>query len=151
MDVSSTSRCGPAWCRGSIALALSLCEADRYLLANYNQESLKFLANGQPVEAALNLHPGQIFKARVAAIWKASCTGQLLPSGTLQTFQPAAPETPQSQYVVKTVFDAADQSKFGIRSYSWLNFLYPIPFDERHCSTLRAASCRRNPHHQSVC
>jgi multidrug resistance efflux pump len=55
---------------------------------------LKYVANGQPVEVALNLYPGQIFKARVAAIWKASGTGQLLPSGTLPTFQPAAPETP---------------------------------------------------------
>ncbi|HEY5742490.1 MAG TPA: hypothetical protein VIS99_08110 [Terrimicrobiaceae bacterium] len=35
-------------------------------------------------------------------------------SGTLPTFQPAAPETPQSQYAVKIVFDAADQSKFPI-------------------------------------
>ena len=51
--------------------------ADRYLLANYNKESLKFVANGQPVEVALNLYPGQIFTARVAAIWKASGTGQL--------------------------------------------------------------------------
>jgi multidrug resistance efflux pump len=114
---------------------------------------LKYVANGQPVEVALNLYPGQIFKARVAAIWKASGTGQLLPSGTLPTFQPTAPETPQSQYAVKIVFDAADQSKFpigaqgaaaiytggmkgawaalrriGIRTYSWLNWLYPIPF-----------------------
>ena len=105
------------------------------------------------MEVALNLYPGQIFKARVAAIWKASGTGQLLPSGTLPTFQPTAPETPQSQYAVKIVFDAADQSKFpigaqgaaaiytggmkgawaalrriGIRTYSWLNWLYPIPF-----------------------
>ena len=96
------------------AIASFICEADRYLLANYNQESLKFVANGQPVEVALNLYPGQIFTATVAAIWKASGTGQLLPSGTLPTFQPAAPETPQSQYAVKIVFDAADQSKFPI-------------------------------------
>ena len=49
-------------------IASFICEADRYLLANYNEESLKFVADGQPVEVALNLFPGQIFTARVAAI-----------------------------------------------------------------------------------
>jgi multidrug resistance efflux pump len=135
------------------AIASFICDEGRYLLANYNQESLKYVANGQPAEVALDLYPGQIFTAKVEAIWKASGTGQLLPSGTLPDFEPAPPKRPQGQYAVKIVFDGADQSKFpigaqgavavytsgmkggwaamrriGIRTYSWLNWLYPIPF-----------------------
>jgi multidrug resistance efflux pump len=44
------------------AIASFICEADRYLLASYNAESLKFVKIGQPAEIALNLYPGQIFK-----------------------------------------------------------------------------------------
>jgi multidrug resistance efflux pump len=43
------------------AIASFICDADRYLLATYNQESLKYVAVGQPVEVALDLYPGQIF------------------------------------------------------------------------------------------
>ncbi len=135
------------------AIASFICDNGRYLLANFNQESLKYVTNGQPVEVALNLYPGQIFPARVEAIWKASHTGQLLPSGMLPDFEAAPPKQPQGQYAVKIVFDGADQSRFtigaqgaaaiytsglhggweairriGIRTYSWLNWLYPIPF-----------------------
>jgi multidrug resistance efflux pump len=135
------------------AIASFICDDGRYLLANFNQESLKFVTNGQPVEVALNLYPGQIFPAKVDAIWKASGEGQLLPSGTLPDFEPSPPQKPQGQYAVKIIFDDPDQSKFtigaqgaaaiytggmhggwaamrriGIRSYSWLNWLYPIPF-----------------------
>jgi multidrug resistance efflux pump len=135
------------------AIASFICDDGRYLLANFNAESLKYVTNGQPVEVALNLYPGQIFRARVDAIWKASSVGQMLPSGTLPDFEPAPPKKPQGQFAVKIVFDDADQSKFpvgaqgaaaiytggmkggwaamrriGIRTDSWLNWLYPLPF-----------------------
>jgi multidrug resistance efflux pump len=135
------------------AIASFICDGGRYLLANFNQESLKYVTNGQPVEVALNMYPGQIFPAKVQAIWKASSLGQLLPSGTLPDFEPPPPQKPQGQYAVKIVFDDPDQEKFtigaqgaaaiytggmhggwaamrriGIRSYSWLNWLYPVPF-----------------------
>ncbi len=135
------------------AIASFICDDGRYLLANFNQESLKYVTNGQPVEVALNMYPGQIFPAKVEAIWKANGVGQLLPSGTLPNFEPTPPQKPQGQYAVKIVFDDADQSKFpigaqgaaaiytcslhggwaamrriGIRTYSWLNWLYPMPF-----------------------
>ena len=134
------------------AIASFICDDDRYLLANFNQMELKYVTNGQPVEVALNLYPGQIFPAKVEAIWKASGVGQLLPSGTLPDFEPPPPQKPQGQFAVKIVFDG-DQSRFpigaqgsaaiytggmhggwaamrriGIRSYSWMNWLYPIPF-----------------------
>ena len=135
------------------AIASFICDDGRYLLANFNQESLKYVTNGQPVEVALNMFPGQIFPAKVAAIWKASSVGQLLPSGTLPDFEPQPPKKPQGQYAVKIVFDDPDQEKFtigaqgaaaiytsgmhggwaamrriGLRSYSWMNWLYPLPF-----------------------
>ncbi len=135
------------------AIATFICDDDRYLLVNYNQESLKYVAVGQPVEVALNLYPGQVFPGKVKAIWKASGEGQLLPSGTLPDFEPVPPDKPQGQYAVKIAFEDSDQSKFpigaqgsaaiytngmkggwaamrriGIRAYSWMNWLYPIPF-----------------------
>jgi multidrug resistance efflux pump len=135
------------------AIASFICDDGRYLLASYFQESLKYVKDGQPVEVAMNLYPGQIFKAKVKSIWKANGDGQLLPSGSLPKFEPKPPEFPQNQYAVAIVFDDADQSKFpigaqgeaaiytsgmtgswaalrriGIRTTSWFNFLYPMPF-----------------------
>lgn len=135
------------------AIASFICEEGRYFLANYTQEELKYVTVGMPVELALNLYPGQIFRGHVDAIWNASGTGQLLPSGTLPDFEPAPPNKPQGQYAMKIVFDEADQSKFPIgaqgasaiytqgmkgawaamrrvyiRIYSWMNWLYPKPF-----------------------
>jgi multidrug resistance efflux pump len=133
------------------AIASFICDADRYLLASVNQESLKYVAVGQPVEVALNLYPGQIFTGRVHSIWRASAAGQLLPSGRLPTFNPPPPDLPQGRYAVRITLDAPDQSKFpigaqgaaaiytggggfaalrriDIRTHSWMNFLYPLPF-----------------------
>jgi multidrug resistance efflux pump len=134
------------------AIASFICDEGRYLLANFNQEELKYVTNGQPTEVALNLYPGQIISGKVEAIWKASGTGQLLPSGRLPDFKPALPDMPQGQFAVKIVLDG-DQSQFpigaegavgiytqgmkgkwaalrriNIRIYSWLNWLYPLPF-----------------------
>ena len=135
------------------AIASFICEKGRYLLASYSQESLKFVNNGQPVEVALNLYPGQIFRGKVEAIWKANGDGQLLPSGNLPKFEPLPAASPQNCYAVEIVFDGGDQSRFpigaegraaiytagikgpwaalrriGIRAYTWLNWLYPLPF-----------------------
>jgi len=133
------------------AIASFICEADRYLLASYNAETLKWVNIGQPVEIALNLYPGQIFKGKVDSIWKASGNGQLLPSGTLLTFNPPPPDVPQGRFAVRILFENKDQSLFPIgaqgaaaiyagggayaalrriviRSYSWWNWIYPLPF-----------------------
>jgi multidrug resistance efflux pump len=135
------------------AIASFICDKEVYFLANYFQENLKYVKVGQPVEVALNLYPGQIFTAKVDAIWKANGLGQILPSGTLPNFEPVPPEKPQGQFAVKIVFDDKDLSLFpigtqgtcaiytggmtgswaairrvGIRTYSWLNWLYPLPF-----------------------
>lgn len=132
------------------AIASFIIDADRYLLAQYFQENLKYVKPGQTTEVALDLYPGQIFTGKVEAIWKGSGAGQLLPSGTLPSFQYVPTELPQGQFAVAIRMDGADQSKFpigtqgratiytnpksafvvlrkiGIRSYTWLNFIYPF-------------------------
>jgi multidrug resistance efflux pump len=132
------------------AIATFICDADRYLLANYFQENLKYVKTGQETEVALDLYPGQIFTGKVAAIWRGSREGQMLPSGKLPSFRYKPTEIPQGQFAVAIHLDGADQSKFpigtqgraaiytnpssgflvlrkiGIRGYTWLNWLYPF-------------------------
>jgi multidrug resistance efflux pump len=133
------------------AIASLICDADRYVLANYNQEELKYVEPGQPAELAFNLHPGQIFRGKVQAIWRANRAGQFLPSGDLPRFWQLPLETPQGQFAVQIDIEEPDPSLFPIgaggyaaiytggggfaalrriviRADSWLNFLYPLPF-----------------------
>ena len=42
------------------AIASFICDANRYVLAQYFQENLKYVKAGQPVEVALDRYPGQI-------------------------------------------------------------------------------------------
>jgi len=132
------------------AIASFIIDADRYLLANYFQENLKYVKPGQPVEVALDLYPGQIWRGKVQAIWQGSGAGQMLPSGTLPSFNYVPSETPQGQFAVAITFDDPDQLKFplgtqgraavytnpdsafvvlrkiSIRAYTWYNWLYPF-------------------------
>ena len=134
-------------------IAALIAEADRYLLATYFQENLKYVRPGQPVEVSLDLYPGQIFAGKVDSIWRGNGVGQYLPSDEIPKFQQPAPNVPQGQYAVKILMDGADQPKFpigaqgtaaiytsgehgawaalrkvSIRAHSWLNWLYPINF-----------------------
>ena len=132
------------------AIASFICDADRYLLANFFQEHLKYVKPGQVVEAALDLYPGQIWPGKVEAIWRGSGAGQLLPSGRLPKFHYVPADIPQGQFAVVIRLDGADQSRFpigtqgraaiytdpesgfawlrkiGIRAYTWYNWLYPF-------------------------
>jgi len=131
------------------AIASVIVDADRYLLATFTQESLKFVREGQPAEVALDLYPGQIFKGKVEAIRWANGKGQFLPSGELPVYGEAPPV--QTRFAVTLTLDDdkglrvpigaqgaaviytggggfADLGRIGLRSYSWLNWLYPIPF-----------------------
>ncbi len=132
------------------AIASFICDDDRYLLANYFQENLKYMKPGQPVEVALDLYPGQIWRGKVQAIWQGSGAGQMLPSGTLPNFSYVPSEVPQGQFAVAITLDDPDQIKFpigtqgraaiytnpdsafvvlrkiAIRSYTWYNWLYPF-------------------------
>jgi multidrug resistance efflux pump len=132
------------------AIASFVVDADRYLLADFFQENLKFVKPGQTAEVALDLYPGQIFQGRVEVIWPGSGGGQMLPSGTLPDFKYVPTEIPQGQFAVAIRLDGADQSMFpigtqgratiytnpssgfvvlrkiGIRGYTWLNWIYPF-------------------------
>lgn len=130
------------------AIASFIVDHDRYVLGNFYQEHLKYVAIGQPVEVALNRYPGQIFKGKVESIWWANGEGQLLPSGDLPVFNPG-PNAAQTGFAVKIVMENKDQGMFPIgaqgaaaiytsnggfavlrriviRTYSWLNWLYPL-------------------------
>ena len=132
------------------AIASFICDSDRYLLASFFQENLKYVKPGQMVEAAIDLFPGQIFRGKVLAIWRGSGAGQMLPSGTLPDFSAVPPKVPQGQFAVAIRLDDPDQSKFpigtqgraaiytnprsafvilrkiGIRAYTWFNWVYPF-------------------------
>ncbi len=132
-------------------IAAFIADADRYLLATYFQENLKYVKPGQPVEVALDLYPGQIFRGTVDSIWRGNGIGQYLPSDDIPKFQQPAPNVPQGQYAVKIRLDYPDQSKFpigaqglaaiytsgehgawavlrkiSIRAHSWFNWVYPL-------------------------
>ena len=131
------------------AIASFVVDADRYLLADFFQENLKYVKPGQSAEVAIDLYPGQIFQGKVEAIWQGSGQGQMLPSGTLPNFKYVPTEIPQGQFAVAIRLDG-DQSKFpigtqgratiyaspsspfvilrkiSIRGYTWLNWIYPF-------------------------
>ncbi len=132
------------------AIASFVCDADRYLLATFFQENLKYVKPGNEVEAAIDLYPGQIFTGKVLAIWQGSGAGQMLPSGVVPNFQAVPTDRPQGQFAVAIKLDDPDQSKFPIgtqgraaiyvkpvslfvplrkimiRAYSWFNWIYPF-------------------------
>jgi multidrug resistance efflux pump len=133
------------------AIASFVVDGGRYVLATYTQENLKFVQDGQPVELALDLYPGQIVTGKVKSIWRGSGQGQMLPSGDLPKFEPSPAKAPQGLFAVQIVLDGEDQSQFPIgaqgavaiyteqgawaalrrieiRGRTWLNWLYPLPF-----------------------
>ena len=134
-------------------IAALIADADRYVLATYFQENLKYVKPRQPVEVSLDLYPGQIFAGKVDSIWRGNGVGQYLPSDEIPKFQQPNANTPQGQYAVKIFLDDLDQFKFSIgaqgstaiytggehdawaalrkisiRAHSWFNWLYPINF-----------------------
>jgi multidrug resistance efflux pump len=132
-------------------IAAFIVESNRYLLASYTQETLKYVKVGQPVEFAMDLYPGQVFEGKVDSIWWANGEGQYLPSDEIPKFYPTAPDQPQGLFAVKIYPNnpslvglpigaqgaAAIYTKPGawaglrkitIRIHSWFNWLYPMPF-----------------------
>ncbi len=134
-------------------IAALIVEADRYVLATFYQQNLKYVRPGQRVEVALGLYPGQIFAGKVDSIWRGNGVGQFLPSDDIPKFQQPPPNAAEGQYAVKIILDDPDQSKFPIgaqgsaaiytggehgtwaalrkislRAHSWANWLYPLSF-----------------------
>src|SRR5208283_2717380 len=132
-------------------IASFIVDSDRYVLASFNQETLKYVKVGQPVEVALDLYPGQVFAAKVDSVWWANGEGQYLPSDIIPKFYPADPNLPQGEFAVKIYLDNPSKvglpigaqgaatiytsgggfaalRKITIRMHSWFNWLYPMPF-----------------------
>ncbi|MBI4892959.1 MAG: HlyD family secretion protein [Acidobacteria bacterium] len=133
-------------------IAAFICDDNRYLLATYFQESLKFVKAGQPVEFAMALYPGQVFRARVKSIWQANGGGQYLPTDVIPKFRPGDPEAPQGQFAVQIALDERGAARFpiggqgiaviytsdgggfvflrriAIRMNAWFYWLCPLPF-----------------------
>jgi multidrug resistance efflux pump len=132
-------------------IASFIVDNDRYLLASFNQETLKYVRIGQPVEVSLDLYPGQVFAAKVDSVWWANGEGQYLPSDIIPKFYPADPMQPQGEFAVKIYLDHPSKvglpigaqgaaaiytsgggfavlRKITIRMHSWFNWLYPMPF-----------------------
>jgi len=132
-------------------IASFIVDSDRYLLASFTQETLKYVKAGQPAEVTLDLYPGQVFEARVDSVWWANGEGQYLPSDIIPKFYPADPMQPQGEFAVKiylknpskvglpigaqgaaTIYTSgggfAALRKITIRMHTWFNWLYPMPF-----------------------
>jgi multidrug resistance efflux pump len=132
-------------------IASFIADSDRYLLASFNQGTLKYVKPGQTVEVALDLYPGQVFPASVDTVWWANGEGQYLPSDVIPKFYPADPLQPQGEFAVKiylknptrvglpigaqgsaAIYTSgggfAALRKITIRMHSWFNWLYPMPF-----------------------
>ena len=132
-------------------IAAFVIDRDRYLLASFNQSSLKYVKAGQSVEVALDLYPGQVFEAKVDSVWWANGEGEYLPSDVIPKFYPANPTQPQGEFAVKIYLNYPSQvglpmgaqgvaaiytsgggfavlRKIAIRMHSWFNWLYPMPF-----------------------
>jgi hypothetical protein len=132
-------------------IASFIVDDDRYLLASFNQGTLKYVKPGQPVEVALDLYPGQVFAAKVDSVWWANGEGQYMPTDVIPKFYPADPKQPQGEFAVKIYLDNpsivglligaqgaaaiytsgggfAALRKITIRMHSWINWLYPMPF-----------------------
>lgn len=132
------------------AIAAFIADADPYFLATFYQEHLKFVKSGQPVEVALDIYPGRIFKGRVKNIWEGTGQGQILPSGFVPDFlfmkpqgrfaveidlddDPALVRYPAGAHGAVAIYTGggggwvADLRRINLRLYSWMNFI--IPFD----------------------
>ena len=132
-------------------IASFIVDSDRYLLASFTQETLKYVKAGQPAEVTLDLYPGQVFEAKVDSVWWANGEGQYLPSDIIPKFYPADPMQPQGEFAVKiylknpskvglpigaqgaaTIYTSgggfAALREITIRMHTWFNWLYPMPF-----------------------
>src|SRR5688572_29811264 len=86
---------------------MTLLEAQRQVVALYNQNELHQVEPGNEVEFALKTLPGKIIKGKVDSVVWAHGGGQLQASGTLPTAGVTA--LPPGRYAVK--FDIAEKDK----------------------------------------
>ncbi len=131
------------------ALAVLIADDNPYVLASFYQEHLKFVEPGQEAEVALDIYPGQIFKAKVDTVWWGTGMGQIKPSGSVPIFRfpklqgriavqisiddPALKRLPAGAHGAVAIYtgggkDFAPLRRINMRLYSWANFLFPLDF-----------------------
>ncbi len=131
------------------AIAVLVADRDPYFLASFYQEHLKFVEPGQEAEVALDIFPGQVFKARVDTVWWGTGQGQIKPSGTVPTFRfpklqgriavqitiddPALKHLPAGAHGAVAIYTGGGKGfeplrRINMRLYSWANFLFPLDF-----------------------
>jgi multidrug resistance efflux pump len=129
------------------AIAALVTDDNPYFLATFYQEHLKLVTPGQEAEVTLDILPGQIFKAKVTAIWDATGQGQLVPSGDIPKFllphpqgrfavqfdvyDPALPRFPAGAHGAVAIYTGGGGifqviRRVNIRLYSFMNFLFPL-------------------------
>ena len=133
-------------------IAALIASADRYVLATYFQENLKYVKPGpvSPRSRSTSI-PVRSSRATSTASGRPTASGQYLPSDEIPKYEPPPPHIPQGQFAVKIIVDDPDQSKFpigaqgaaaiyvdgdkgswaalrkiAIRTTTWLNWLYPL-------------------------
>lgn len=132
------------------AIAAFVADADPYFLATFYQEHLKFVEPDMPVEVALDIYPGQIFKGKVKAIWEGTGQGQIVPHGRVPEFlfmspqgrfaveidlsdDPALKRYPAGAHGAAAIYTGgggdwvAVLRRVNLRLYTWVNFI--VPFD----------------------
>ena len=131
------------------ALAVLVADRDPYFLATFYQEHLKFVEPGQEAEVALDIFPGQVFKAKVDTVWWGTGQGQIKPSGNVPTFRfpslqgriavqitiddPALKRLPAGVHGAVAIYTGGGKGfeplrRINMRLYSWANFLFPLDF-----------------------
>ncbi|WP_153771378.1 efflux RND transporter periplasmic adaptor subunit [Labrenzia sp. CE80] len=133
---------------GSIAALVA--DKDPYFLASFYQEHLKFVEQGQPVEVAFDIYPGQIFTGKVKSIWDGTGQGQIKPSGDVPQFlipkpqgrfavqitidpNAAPPRMPAGAHGAAAIYTGENGKwvsvlrRVNMRLYTWVNFI--VPFD----------------------
>jgi membrane fusion protein (multidrug efflux system) len=131
------------------ALAVLVADRDPYFLASFYQEHLKFVEPGQEAEVALDIFPGQVFKARVDTVWWGTGQGQIKPSGNVPVFRfpqlqgriavqitiddPALKRLPAGTHGAVAIYTGGGKGfeplrRINMRLYSWANFLFPLDF-----------------------
>jgi multidrug resistance efflux pump len=91
--------------------AISLIETDEWLVvANFRENALRHVKEGQPALVAFQSAPGEILTARVTSIGRGVASGQGVPSGRLPEVQRQASWVPLAQrFQVRLTLDDAGE------------------------------------------
>ena len=90
--------------------ALTVIDTSRWLVvANFRENALTRLREGQPARVALRGAPGRLFDARVVSVGRGVCQGQGVPSGQLPDVKvPANWVPPAQRFQVRLTLDDPD-------------------------------------------